>query len=270
MNYFNDKDSNLSLHSFRLVVESQYNKETENDYIKSQENMLSLSGINSDLNSIKTKEIRLKSNFLGERGWVISPFWIPSKNESWYDTWFWMAYHNSSESIADYYLENNYSLLENINGYSRNEVNRRDWFMEAENLFEMKMFTSCAMLLTAILEESIRKCPIDTWKQKITVFFNEAIKTKVEDYYINNRIEPLSRYIETILLLPSINAFINQYFKSGHRFGKDNEPHFLERNWLMHGMTNRTVTESDCVKLFNVICSLNYVIHTLFQSFYGQ
>ena len=150
------------------------------------------------------------------------------------------------------------------------EVDRSDWFLEAENLFNKQYYTSCAMLLTAILEQSIRKCPIDTWRKKTTVFFKDAVNLTIEDYYNNKSIEPLSQYIETVLLLPSIDGFIKQYFDSGNPFQKGKEPSFLERNWLMHGLTKRTITESDCVKLFNVICSLHYVLHTVFETFYGH
>jgi hypothetical protein len=261
---------NLSLHEFRLLVESQYNKFTDGNYIKIQEDMLKSSGIDPDFNNIKSNEIRQKCRFLGENGWVISPFWEPNINETWYDTWFWLTYEGKSDLISNYFEKDNYSLLKQVNGYSRFEVTRYDWFIEAEKLFEAKYYTSCSMVLTAILEASIRECPIDDWTQKITVFFDRAVRTKVEDYYTNKSIEPLSRYIDTVLLLPSIDGFIEMYFNSGARFEKKNEPPYLERNWLMHGMTKRKINEADCIKLFNVICSLHYVKHSIFGTFYGH
>jgi len=185
-----------------------------------------------------------------------------------------LAYDNQAEKIVNYFLEENYSLLKNINGYSRLKVDRHDWFTEAEFLFEKHHYSSCAMLLTAILEESIRKCPIEGWFYKVIIFFDNAIHNKIEDYY-NKNLEPLNKYLETVLLLPSIDGFIDQYFNSGYHFGKKEEnrmkeePPFLERNWLMHGLTKREVVESDCVKLFNVICSLHYILQTLFQEKYG-
>lgn len=263
------KEISLSLHMFRLLVESKCNKSTDKNYAKKQRMLLKTAGINQSLSNKYCDEIRKKCYFLGRCGWAISPFWEPAENETWYDTWFWMAYNDSSDKITDYFLNDNHSLLNNINGYSRFEVARRDWFMEAETLFSKKYYTSCAMLLTAILEQSIRKCPIDAWKYKTTVFFNNAVNIKIEDYY-NKNIEPLSQYIETVLILPSIDGFINNYYDSGNRFENGKEPSFLERNWLMHGLTKRTVTESDCVKLFNVVCSLHYALHTVFETFYGQ
>jgi hypothetical protein len=259
----------FSLHEFRLIVENDKNKLSNEDFIKHQENMLTTSGIKQRKNDKITKEIRMKCEIMGKQGWAISPFWRPRQNETWYDTWFWMIYNGLEEKIVDYFLEKNNFLLKEINAFSRLAVGRYDWFTEAEYLFEEHRYTSCAMLLTAILEESIRRCPIEGWRGKVVPFFEKIISSKLE-YYYNKNLEPLNRYIETVLLLPSIDGFLNSYFDSGYPFGKNKEdeemrePLFLERNWLMHGMTKRNVIESDCVKLFNAICSLNYILQTLF------
>ena len=270
LEFIDEKDYGFSLHEFRSIIKPNINNLSNKDFIKKQKKLLKLSGINQRLSNKKSNEIRIKCKFLGEKGWAISPYWRPRKNETWYDTWFWMAYDNMAEKITDYFLEDDYLLLKSINGYTRFEVDRYDWFTEAEILFEKHHYTSCAMLLTAILEESVRKCPIEGWFYKVTKFFDNAIHNKIEDYY-NRNLEPLNRYIETVLLLPSIDGFIESYFNSGYHFGKNienrnkKEPPFLERNWLMHGLTKREVIESDCVKLFNVICSLHYILQTLFQ-----
>ncbi len=268
--FIDKKEYAFSLHQFRLIIGSNKENLSNEDFIKKQKKLLKLSGITQSLSNKKADDIRTKCKFLGEEGWVTSPFWCPRENETWYDTWFWIAYNNQTEKITDYFLENDYSLLKSINGYSRFKVDRHDWFVEAEILFEKHYYTSCAMLLTAILEESIRKCPVEGWLYKVTNFFDKAINNKIDDYY-NRNLEPLNRYIETVILLPSIDGFIDNYFDSGYHFGKDKEgrnkeePHFLERNWLMHGLSKRKVIESDCIKLFNVICSLNYILQTLFQ-----
>lgn len=38
------------------------------------------------------------------------------------------------------------------------------------------------------------------------------------------------RYIDTLLLLPSIDGFINSYFNRGFRLENGIEPDFIERN----------------------------------------
>lgn len=261
----------FSLDQFRSLIESDKNKLSNEDHIKEQKRLLEAAGINQDLNNKKIKDIRLKCDYLGKQGWAICPFWCPLKNESWYDTWFWQEYHNQSDKIAAYFTENDYFLLGNINGFSRFEVDRYDWFEEAEDLFANHHYNSCAMLLTAILEQSIRKCPVKDWRKNVDVFFNELIYVEIKDYYRKN-LEPLNKYIETILLLPSVNGFISSYYDKGHGFWKDKEgklkkeePQFIVRNWLMHGMTKRTITEIDCIKLFNAICGVCYITIKLFN-----
>ncbi|RCX07391.1 hypothetical protein DFR58_1548 [Anaerobacterium chartisolvens] len=270
MNLVDEKEYVFSLHEFRMIFEYNNENLSNKDFIKKQKKLLKLSGIGQSLSNKKASEIRIKCKYLGEEGWVISPYWRPRENEKWYDTWFGLVFNNQSEKINDYFLENDYLLLKRINERTRYGVNRPDWFYEAEILFEKHYYTSCAMLLTAVLEESIRKSPIGGWFYKVTNFFDKAVHNKIEDYY-NKNLEPLNRYIETVILLPAIDGFINNYFDSGYHFGKDKgnrdkeEPYFLERNWLMHGLTKRKVVEADCVKLFNVICSLDYILQTLFK-----
>lgn len=265
----NGKKHVFSLHEFRLIAGGNTNKLSNDDWIMEQKTLLISSGINKEFNNKRAKEIRLKCEVLGEQGWVISPFWRPYEDETWYDTWFWKIHDRLADKIADYFIEDSYLLLNQINAFSRFEVSRIDWFEEAEHLFEEGHYASCAMLLTGILEEGVRKCPIEQWRWRVEVFFNDAITTKLEDYYLR-KLEPLNKYIDTILLLPSMNGFINSYFNSGISFGigkdknKKSEPSFLERNWLMHGMTKREITETDCVKLFNAICTLHYILQTIF------
>lgn len=271
---------NLSLHVFRLMTEQKKGQSNEK-YIEEQSKLLECIGIDKNFNSKYTNEIRGKCHTLGEHGWVICPFWTPEADEKWYDTWFTMVCNDTSEEISDYFIKNEYSLLTYIIAYTRIEVKRYDWLNEAEKLFYNKHYIGCAMVLTAIFEQSIRKCPIDEWRKKVSCFYDDAIKKKVEDFYKDSSIEPLSRYIETVLIIPSIDGFIDKYFNNGKfesknnisnktQFNESNEPLYLERNWLMHGLTQRKITETDCIKLFNVICSLHYVLHTVFQTDYRQ
>lgn len=270
MENFDEKDYALSINEYSMILQNNSRNKTEKDFIRYQKELQKAIGINQSLNNKKSAHTRIKCEFLGESGWVICPYWHPRKDETWYDTWFWMAYNGKEEKIADYFIEHEYSLLKSINGYTRFEVSRVDWFLESEYLFKKHYYTSCAMLLTAILEESIRKCPIESWLFKVTKFYKNAVHDKVEEYYsINNK--PINKYIETLLILPSIDRFISTYFDSGYQFGKNKqnknkeEPPFLERNWLMHGLTKRKVDESDCIKLYNAISSLHYIMQTLFK-----
>lgn len=264
-----DQKYEASLYEFRAIIECKKHSIDEKDFVSFQNRLLKDTGSSKSLDNKRADEIRLKSSFIGRNGWAISPYWKPLSNETWYDTWFTMAYNNEAENISHYFVKDNYLLLKTINGYSRFMVGRADWFIEAERVFDKRCYTSCAMLLTAILEEGVRRAPIREWSVAVIPFFDKHIQFNIEDYY-NKNLEPLNKYIDTILLLPSLNEFIKNYFNSIRRFDKDQngiemkEGYILNRNWLMHGMTNRKINETECIKLFNAIASLHYLLQTLF------
>ena len=257
----------LSLHEFRCLVDSKSNGL---ERVEKQNALLSAIGIDTNFSSSVANEIRSRCEKLGSNGWAISPFWEPADDETWYGTWCDLSDVGREEKIVDFFKNNNYQLLNNIRGYTRFEVEKYHWWVEAEKLFINKSYFGCVLILSAILEREIRKCPIDDWRNKITRYFNDSVYDKINQIYNDNKIEPISRYVDTLLLLPSINGFIQSFYNSGCTFDKGTEPPFLERNWLMHGMTDRKISEVDCIKLFNVNCSLCYVLHTLFGTDYRQ
>lgn len=256
-----------SLYMFRSLVDYKF---AGKDRVKKQNELLMDIGIDIDFSNNISNGIRNKCRELGLNGWVISPFWEPNNDETWYETWYQLLKSGKGEKIKDFFVFNNYQLLNHIRGYTRFEVEKYNWWTEAEKLFDKKLYFSCALVLSALLEREIRKCPIDNWMNKTTRYFKDSISDKITQIYCDDRIEPISRYIDTLLLIPSLDGFIESFYNSGYTFDKGIEPQFMERNWLMHGMTDREVSEEDCIKLFNVNGSLCYVLHALFGTDYGQ
>jgi hypothetical protein len=68
-------------------------------------------------------------------------------------------------------------------GYARFEVEKNNWWIEAEKLFDKKLFFSCALVLSALFEREIRKCPIDNWSNKTTRYFKDSISDKITQIY---------------------------------------------------------------------------------------
>lgn len=130
----------------------------------------------------KSKELQAKCRELGSSGWVICPFWEVNltTGETIPDTWYEKLNSNSTDTIKEYFKSNNYYLLINIIARSRFNIPSRfyNWINEAEKLFFEKRYIPCAMMLTAILEGSIRECPINIWKRQITKFYDEAVTKK--------------------------------------------------------------------------------------------
>lgn len=256
-----------SLYTFRCLVDY---KISGADRVEKQNELLTDIGIDTDFSNDVSNKIRNKCRELGKNGWVISPFWEPNNEETWYDTWYKLLQNGKKEKIKDFFVYNNYQLLNHIRGYARFEVEKINWWIEAEKLFDKNLFFSCTLVLSALFEREIRKCPIDNWRNKTTRFFKDSISDKITQIYCDDRIEPISRYIDTLLLLPSLDGFIETFYNSGYTFDKGIEPSFIERNWLMHGMTDREISEEDCIKLFNANASLSYVLHALFGTDYRQ
>lgn len=256
-----------SLYSFRCLIDYKFRGA---DRIQKQNALLEDIGIDIDFSNDIANDIRYKCSELGTNGWVISPFWEPNNGETWYNTWYDLLISGEKEKIKGFFKDNDYKLLNHIRGYARFEVEKYNWWTEAEDLFDKKFYFGCALILAAILEREIRKCPIDNWRQQITRYFKDSVTNKIVQIYQDDKIEPISKYIDTLLLIPSLDGFIKSFYNSGYTFENKIEPNFVERNWLMHGMTNRKISEEDCIKLFNVNGSLCYVLHALFGTDYRQ
>jgi hypothetical protein len=254
-----------SLYTFRCLIDY---KSKGADRVQKQNALLTDIGIDIDFSNAVSVDIRNKCKELGLNGWVISPFWSPDIDETWYNTWYDLQKNGEGEQITDFFRKDDYKLLNHIRGYIRFEVEKYDWLTEADDLFNTKNYFGCTLILAAILEREIRKCPIDNWRCKTTCYFKDSVTDKIIQIYHDDKIEPISRYIDTLLLLPSLDGFIESFYNSGYTFENKVEPDFLERNWLMHGMTNRRISEVDCIRLFNVIGTLCYVLHALFGTDY--
>ncbi len=255
----------LSMFEFRMIIEMMYANENR---IQGQNELLSSIGVDTSFSSDFTNEIREKCKRTGESGWVLTPYWIPGKDETWYETWYEFVRNKTPERIRTYFVHDDYKFLKQIIFRGAFQFGNFKWWKESMDLFFEKYYLGCSMILTALFERGIRDCPIESWKQKVTKFYESAVVDRIEEIYNKETIEPISRYIDTVLLLPSIDGFINTFFNSGLIFQNGIEPQHLERNWLMHGMTDRDVTEEDCIKLFNANVTLCYLKTTIFQIAY--
>ena len=132
-----------SLYMFRSLVDYKF---VGKDRVKKQNELLMDIGIDIDFSNAISNGIRNKCRELGMNGWVISPFWEPNNDETWYETWYQLLKSGKGEKIKDFFVYNNYQLLNHIRGYTRFEVEKYNWWTEAENLFDKKLYFSCALV----------------------------------------------------------------------------------------------------------------------------
>ena len=61
-------------------------------------------------------------------------------------------------------------------------------------------------------------------------------------------------------MYPSLIEFLNRLFVDGeYAFGKNTEPPYINRNWLLHGRSSRVIERYECIQLFNALSVVEFV-----------
>ena len=235
----------------------------KNDY---KENLLML-GVDVE-NEELLSEIKDKSEYLGNHGWVVSPYvdMELGDNLNYIDIWTDFINNNNECEIEKYFIDNDYALLRYILGRSVLDIitfecyKYSTWYKEATANFFDEKYVSCIFALSALIEGIIRRSPIDKWERSLMEFYINSTEKILNSTNITKCDDKYTFIIEKCCLSPSVIGFIKRYYslKKENQFGNKGswEPHFLNRHWLMHGMTDRTVSRMDCIQLFNALASL--------------
>lgn len=116
---------------------------------------------------------------------------------------------------------------------------------ETLECFNNSNFYLCCSGLFAIIErELISSQPIKEEKRK--AFDAKFISNQIEN--LNNNFKSGRLYFRQLSLI----KILKNYFKNGGDFKDESIEKYpiINRNFLLHGMTNRHITKEDCVKLF--------------------
>jgi len=209
------------------------------------------------------------SSFLGANGWVISPYIKISKG---IHPWYWAAKRNRHDLIERFFIDKDGKIIKSIFGYIAENisVNKYVRFYEAVKCYLANHFTPCVMVLISLFEGCIRECPIPMWRYKITNFYKEAVSNElVAKDKLNAKFTGQIMLKNNLhsMYLPSLDSFITRLFcNPDHKFENGNEPPYLNRNWLMHGMMKRNVTKRECIQMFNALFTLLYATTYLVQN----
>jgi hypothetical protein len=123
------------------------------------------------------------------------------------------------------------------------QTSNNSMFSEACSCFDNQYFYACASLLTAFIDGVLISSSAN---------FNSANR-KTGEGASKKVIEELSKddywgspgYFNLELI--NYNAFIEMFFARANGF--EHEPQNLNRNFIHHGMSNRTISRVDCIKL---------------------
>ena len=129
-------------------------------------------------------------------------------------------------------------------------------FYEAYRCFCNKCYTACASLMIALIDGELIRSRSNSKPQENrktgSKAGNRVVQEVSKDYMFG-----LPGYFH--LELVNYEAYISTLFESAGGF--KTEPKHLNRNYLQHGMSKRTVLRKDCIKLFLAYKSTLYFIN---------
>ncbi len=161
--------------------------------------------------------------------------------------------HDKSPIDLNLYFESFYSdsvfnkMIEYIALYIAN-LGQKTRFKECIIMYEQEIYSSCATVLTTILEGLI------------STFGDDAKDVRVIRICSYQEQEELKKEnILRSLYWKSIHAYTTILFEKSDF--SSNEPNGTNRHWLIHGRTMQISEKVDCLRLFNAISSIISVIN---------
>lgn len=151
---------------------------------------------------------------------------------------------NPNTALFDYFLKNNEEKLNKIINDSKHYPilqNKIAYYEDALAAYHngtyysacIALFSICDYLLTVTQHNNTTNVPA--------------------------RLQPIIKHLqykETFSLFVCSSFQVMPTFFEYSKFGTETEPAFLNRHWILHGRSNRTVTQADCIKLFCLIHAL--------------
>lgn len=195
---------------------------------------------------------------LGNSGWVVSEHSNPREISEWYE----LLKNGNEQEIMTYFEGDSGCILWNIfrKMEKRYEFSDRVYCVKAKDYFDKEDYMTSAMYLVALIEvrtNKLMKYPKRTkYEQKYsTKGFEKHLATEFEK---NNSF--LKKRFLFLEMYPSIIEFLNRLFVDGeYTFEKGLEPPYINRNWLLHGRSSRTIERFECIQLFNALSAIEFV-----------
>lgn len=128
---------------------------------------------------------------------------------------------------------------------------------EALKVFDLSCYKPCAMMLVSIIDGLLLNYQLRLNSKSIQVG-RGAVK----------QVDILSTESDPFYLLVKWNTIcFLKYLFDFHGLHRDfqNEPDYVNRNFLMHGMSNRTINKNDCIKLFVAVGNVSRLAHLLMK-----
>lgn len=196
---------------------------------------------------------------LGHAGWVVSNHSNPREVKEWNT----LLSDDREWEITTYFEGDNGNILENIfreleAKYSENPNKR--YFNKGKCFFEEKDYMTSAMYIVALIEErtnQFMKFPKRmSYAEK---YSSDGFKKHIQEEFENTESIFTKRYL-FLDMYPSVIGFLNRLLVDGeYKFEKGIEPPYINRNWLLHGKSSRTIERYECIQLFNALSTIEFV-----------
>ncbi len=202
----------------------------------------------------------LNAQKLGGYGWTISPHTVCNKeikalrklekgqSEKSVIKAFIMKKHIEEKMLV--HLEEVYSTCPNCCLYYNHFLSR----------FKARDYMTSAFYISAIFENRFKKFYTGQYK-KIKAILEKAMPEKRKQLFSNAK--KAGKVISLIVAndyMISLNAFSERFLtedKSLSWDNPDNEPQYLNRNWLMHGKVTRKIERYEILQVVNALTTLD-------------
>lgn len=117
-----------------------------------------------------------------------------------------------------------------------------------------------AMYLVALIEERTKKLmKFSQGKRYREKYSKKAFKEHLQSEFGKTKSFFTKRFL-FLDMYPSIIAFLERLFVDGtYPLNGDNEPPYINRNWLLHGKNTREIESFECIQLFNALSVIEFV-----------
>ena len=140
-----------------------------------------------------------------------------------------------------------FSDLQNCEKIDKNDLK------EAINCYNHRYYKACALLIFSMIDGILIKLqPQENENRKTSSAF-EAMKSKYES---NQKMEP--KFFIALQANMTIEC-VKNFYKYANNFKLDDK--CIYRNMISHGMLNRAVKETDCIKVFLLLYNILQLLH---------
>lgn len=218
-----------------------------NDIVRDIQNQISdsLAKIKSSLPEFNWDDWNEGMKYWGENGWTI----IPHAPAGLFKTK--IADKSERDKIALRYLRKNdmEDLFSNLQGM---RLNHKD-LNEAIYCYNNKCYKACAMILCSMIDGMIyKRQPVKKGsRRKGDSRFFEKIKE-------SGLKEDLLQQSFFLLQMNNLIAYLTKLFENGKDFQLDTK--VLNRNFLLHGMSKKNVSQKECKQLFLAVYNTKLII----------